>query len=376
MVEYRRIGLIVNPIAGIGGALAAHGSDSFADMADAIRQGGIAVAEDRAIRALNALKRHTGAFRLTAAAGSMGAYAAARCGIAAEVLNYPVPSSTSSDDTRAAAKAMAAADIEIIVFAGGDGTARDIYDAVDDRVALIGIPTGVKMHSAVFALSPEAAGETAARALNGNFDVRLAEIMDGDEAKRAAGRPAARLFGYARTPSFPRLFQAAKAARPDGGEAGIEALGRRLAREVDKDTLVILGPGTTTTAIKHAFGIEGSLLGADALRSGPCLATDANSTTLEQLAREASKTMILLGVIGGQGFVLGRGNQQISPHLLRICGTDAIHIVSTREKLLALPRTELHVDTDDAAVNLALTGYRRVLTGPGEWMAMRIRTVA
>jgi predicted polyphosphate/ATP-dependent NAD kinase len=86
--------------------------------------------------------------------------------------------------------------------------------------------------------------------------------------------------------------------------------------------------------------------------------------------------MIVLGVIGGQGFVLGRGNQQISPRLLHICGTDAVHIVSTREKLLALPRTELHVDTGDAGLNLALAGYRRVLTGPGEWMAMRIRMVA
>ncbi|MDB5523971.1 MAG: hypothetical protein JWM58_1734 [Rhizobium sp.] len=373
MAEPRRIGLIVNPIAGIGGPLAARGSDRFADLADAQRQGGIPVAEERAKRALRRLKQQAGDVEILAASGPMGASAALAAGFDAALLDGPYARISNANDTKTAAEAMLQKGVELILLAGGDGTARDIFSVVGDRVPLVGVPTGVKMHSAVFALSPEAAGETVALAAGRNHATRLAEIMDADEAELAAGRPSARLFGYAKTPALPRLLQVAKAARPDGGEAAIEALGRKLAQEAKTDQLIILGAGTTMALIKRAFGFAGTLLGVDAVLKGEVIALDADAATLEKLCQNHSEVSLIVGIVGGQGFVFGRGNQQISQEVLRAVKTNDLRIVATREKLLALPGTELRVDTGDIALDRTLEGYRRIDTGPSDTMMMRLR---
>jgi predicted polyphosphate/ATP-dependent NAD kinase len=372
MADPHRIGLIINPIAGIGGPLAARGSDCFANIAEARDRGGVPIAQQRAKRALARLKQAAENILITTAAGSMGADAAIECGFAPFVLNT-APGVTTAADTRAAAAMMLDQAVELILFAGGDGTAHDIFEVVGDRLPLVGIPAGVKMHSAVFALSPEAAGETAALAIKQNCGTRLAEIMDADEAELAAGRPSARLFGYAMTPSLPRLFQPAKAARPDGGEAAIAALGRKLARQPKPDQLLIFGPGTTMAAIRQGFGFDGSLLGVDAVIDGEVVSRDADAGTLEALCKSHPQFMLLVGVVGGQGFVFGRGNQQISPKILRAVDHGNLRIIATREKLLALPSCELRIDSGDVELDRLLEGYRRVDTGPNDTVMMRLR---
>lgn len=366
MTEPGRIGLIINPIAGMGGALAAHGSDLLRSLADAYERGGKPVAQQRAKRAL---KRLSGDTRIIAAAGIMGEDAARECGFIPDVIGGSGRQPT-ANDTKMAARTMLERGADLLLFAGGDGTARDILEAVGERLPLIGIPTGVKMNSSVFALSPEAAGDSAANAAREGFGLRRAEIMDVDEAELAAGRPSARLFGYAAIPALPRYFQPAKSSRPSDGEAAIEALGRSLARNTPRDRLVLIGPGTTMTAVKPAFGSTGTLLGVDAFVNGACIAGDADAATLEALCAAHPDAILLIGVVGNQGFVFGRGNQQISPSVLR--AVDAFRIVATREKLLALPAGKLRVDTGDIALDLSLEGYHRVLTAPDEVMMMRL----
>lgn len=376
MADPLRIGLIINPLAGIGGRLATHGSDHFGGLEIALDRGGSPVAEARAERALRRLRREAGPFRLLTADGVMGGRVADLCGIVADIA-CATGETTTAEDTRRVVEALVSSGIDMLLFAGGDGTARDIYGVTGDRVALVGIPAGVKMHSAVFALSPEAAGETAAamtRQPEGRpVGRRLAEIMDADETERARGNPSLRLFGHASVPDLPRLLQPAKGARVAGGEAAIAALGRVLAVELRRASLVMLGPGTTMQAIKAGFGFEGSLLGVDVVLEGSTVLRDVDAFMLERLSAAHAEMAIVTGVVGQQGFVFGRGNQQISPAVLQACGRDRVIVVATREKLTALPEGMLHLDSGDQAVDALLTRYIRVRTGPGESMMMRLR---
>jgi len=359
------IGLIINPLAGMGARLATRGSDRFKDINDARAQGARATAEAAAMRALRRLP----ACRILTGGGGMGLEAARDSGFQVEALMTAGPVSTAHDTRRLAARLLERG-VPLILFAGGDGTARDIFAVVGDRIPMIGIPAGVKMHSAVFALTPEKAGEVVGRALGGSFAIRPAEIMDADEAALAEGRPSARLFGYAATPDLPLLLQAAKAARADGGGAGMVALGRAIARTATPDELMLLGPGTTMQAIKRGFGIDGSLMGVDAIRGRHQLAADATADALEALCTTAASVSLHVGVIGNQGFVFGRGNRQISPAVIRAVGRNRIHIVATREKLAALRR--LHADTGEPTLDAELAGFHRVLTGPAETMVIRL----
>jgi predicted polyphosphate/ATP-dependent NAD kinase len=368
----RRIGLIVNPIAGIGGPLAGLGSDHFVSIEEAIRSGGKPVAAGRTERALRRLLVHAPHVQIVALTHAMGGAVALGAGFDVLILDEDHSDISKAEDTRTAAAAMIEHGVSFILFAGGDGTARDIFDAVSDRMPIIGIPTGVKMHSAVFALSPEAAGETAGIALKQDCKSRPAEIMDSDSTMPAEGRPSFRLFGCAATPSLPRFFQSAKGSRPDGGEAAIEALGRKMAREARPGRPVILGPGTTMAAIKRSFGLAGTLMGVDAILDGKVIAENADAGTLETICREHLCIALFVGIVGGQGFLFGRGNQQISPTVIHKALEGDFRIIGTREKLMALPSRILHVDTGDIELDRVLEGYRRVETGPNDSMMMPV----
>ncbi|MDX3975476.1 ATP-NAD kinase family protein [Shinella sp.] len=372
MAEHSRIGLIVNPIAGIGGPLAARSSDGFATMQEAENLGGRAVSADRALRALRRLHMLRPETEIITMADPMGLSVARAAGFNPSICGDPIKDHSTALDTQAAARSMLESRVRLILFAGGDGTARDIFETAAERIPLVGIPSGVKMHSSVFALSPEAAGETVAIALRQPLSSRLAEIMDADAGALAAGRPSAQLFGYAATPDVPRLFQAVKGARPNGGEAEIETLGRMLAREAEPGQLLLFGPGTTMAAIKRGFGCAGTLMGVDAMVDGRVIATDADAATLERLCRTHAQRVLMVGIVGGQGFIFGRGNQQITPDVIRHVSTDSLRIIATREKLHALAPNPLRIDTGDMDLDRALEGYRRVHTGPNDSMIMCI----
>lgn len=375
MDEKRRIGLIVNPIAGIGGPLAARGSDHITSIPEAEKLGGKALAGPRAERALRRLTTRDSNVQLVAAPGAMGATAAYAAGITPLLLDHLLPAVSTARHTQDAAASMIKLGAELILFAGGDGTACDLLEVVGDRIPLIGIPTGVKMHSAVFAVSPEAAGESAAAFIRRSVFLQSAEIMDADPTALADGRPSATLHGYAMTPALPRLMQPAKGARPAGGEAAIEALGRSIVRGAAPGELVILGPGTTMAEVKRGFGISATLLGVDAVIDGKLAAADVDAATLENLCRVHGAPSLIVGVVGAQGFIFGRGNQQLSPAVIHAALPQGLRIIANREKLLSLPDGTLRADTGSIRLDRALEGYHRVETGPGDTMMMRLTAV-
>lgn len=368
-----KIGLIVNPIAGLGGSVALKGTDVQAAQARAL-----GATPEAPARARRALARLAGApIEIVSPPGIMGGGVAREAGFTVTLLTGDWPGETTADDTRRAAAAFRAQSVALILFAGGDGTARDILAETGSDLPILGIPAGVKMQSGVFAIGPEAAGDLAALMAadrDGKLAFREAEVMDIDEAALRAGSVSARLYGYARVPFERRLLQGPKSGSANE-DATLDALCREVAAEMKEGMLYILGPGTTTRRVLDHLGLEGSLLGVDAVRDGKLIGRDlARADLVALVARHPAR--IILGIIGGQGYSFGRGNQQIGPEIIRRViareGRDGIILLASQRKILALGESRLLADTGDPAVDALLRGYARVRLGPGLSTMMRI----
>ncbi|MBA3243953.1 MAG: NAD(+)/NADH kinase [Actinobacteria bacterium] len=352
----------------MGGRVGLKGTDGVVERAREL--GATPVAADRAERALVRLERdlvsqqHKVRFELVAAAGEMGGDLALGRGFSIDVLPGG-DGSTTAADTRAAAAELARREVELIFFAGGDGTARDIYEVVCDRLPILGIPTGVKMHSAVFATSPENAGEVAAAFVlaGASAPLREAEVVDVDEDAAREGRIETRLYGAALVPEDRLRMQAAKARSGPTDEAALDAVCRSLAGEMDPRRVYVLGPGTTTRRVLAHLGLPKTLLGIDAVHGGRLVGADLGERELLELIDGQAATLVV-GVVGGQGALLGRGNQQLSPTVLRRIGLENVEVVAGLGKLLGLDPPWLRVDTGDPELDSELTGYRRVHVAP------------
>lgn len=365
------IGLIVNPMAGIGGRVGLKGSDGVEIQQRALALG----AQPRAVqRARQALERLAGLDDVTILTypAEMGQDAAQACGFRTLVIGQIEPGRTSAEDTRTAAWEMAARGVSLLLFAGGDGTARDIAGAIDGRIPVVGIPAGVKIHSAAFARNPDDAGELARLFLTGRIrDLLDAEVMDIDEELLRAGVVSPRLYAYLKVPSGRRLIQGLKAGSPVSERSAMVAIAHYVIDQMEPDCLYILGPGTTTQAIATELGLDKTLIGVDVIENGKLVAADANEARLLELL-PGRRAKIVVTPIGGQGCLFGRGNQQISPAVIRQVGRQNILVVSTIQKIHALNGRPLWVDTGDPEVDRLLVGYIRVITGYNDTIIYRI----
>ena len=369
-----RIGLIVNPIAGMGGRVGLKGTDGPDVLARARELGADPVANERAERALVRLDGCCDSIELVVAPREMGGDVAARHRFSTQRIALPGGGRcTTAEDTRAAAAELARRSVDLILFAGGDGTARDIHDVVGDRLPILGIPTGVKMHSAVFATSPESAGDLAASYLAAPRRARLrdAEVVDVDEDEIRAGRMATRLYGAVRVPEDRFRVQGAKSRSLPSDDDALDAVCRRIAAEMDPRRVYVLGPGTTTRRVMAHLGLAKTLLGVDAVRAGRLLGSDLGERELLKLIGSEPAT-VLVGVVGGQGYLFGRGNQQLSPDVLRRVGVENVEVIAGLSKLLSLDPPCLRVDTGDIALDAQLVGYRRVHVAPSRTLVFRV----
>lgn len=261
----------------------------------------------------------------------------------------------------------------LILFAGGDGTARDILDAVGESAAVLGIPAGCKIHSGVFALNPRRAGELALRYMQGKVRrTKEAEVMDIDEEQFRRGRVQSRLYGYLKIPDDVRLVQNLKSGSRVGGQDGAEGLSAYMADIWESDVLYIIGGGSTTAHIMNRMHLPGTLLGVDLVYGGRVIGADCTEREILKAVSEYGKAKILVTVIGGQGYIFGRGNQQISAEVIRRVGRENIIVAAAEEKMLALFGKTLYADTGDEEVNRYLAGYMRVITGYGQYTVMKV----
>jgi predicted polyphosphate/ATP-dependent NAD kinase len=369
----KRLGLIVNPVAGMGGRVGLKGSDGAETIRRARELGAVEISPGRATEALRQLVVVKDRFELVSYPGEMGEDEARSAGFSPRVIGRIKAGETTSVDSRTAAKEMVDLGVDLLLFAGGDGTARDICEAIDGRVPTLGIPTGVKIHSGVYAVSPAAAGALAAKFLAGEVtSVQQAEVMDIDEDAFRDNRLSVRLYGYLRVPREEAYLQGSKEASPVDEEENMKAIAADLADEMASNTLYVLGPGSTISSVAEHLGLKKTLLGVDVLKEGKIIAGDVNEEQLLKLVA-GKKAKIVVTVIGGQGFVFGRGNQQISARVIRVVGKENIVIAATPAKLATLHGKPLLVDTGDQTLDAELTGYTRVITDYGRRVVYRIK---
>ncbi|HLN88854.1 MAG TPA: ATP-NAD kinase family protein [Candidatus Binatia bacterium] len=345
----KTVGFIVNPVAGMGGAVGLKGTDGKKILSQAIALGAKPIATLRAETFLTELVPAKQSLKLIAGAGEMGKNVSERCGFKCDVIGRS-KKKTASEDTRLIAKGMVAAGIDLLVFCGGDGTTRDILKAVDLKVPVLGVPTGVKMHSALFAVSPKAAARVAIRFLWGNLPLREAEVMDVDEQAFRLGQLSAELYGYLLSPFEPHLIQGNKMQSPMT-ESEVEnqvAVAIYLLEEMKPDITYIIGPGTTTRTVGDLLDQKKTLLGVDLFQNKKITAKDASEKQILK-AINGKPAKIVVTPIGGQGFIFGRGNQQISANVILQVGFDNIIVISTKSKLDRLE--SLRVDTGDPVLD-------------------------
>jgi predicted polyphosphate/ATP-dependent NAD kinase len=371
MVMDKKLGLIVNPIAGIGGRVGLKGSDGAEVQRKALELGAVRQSLNRAIRALERIEP-VDDLEVVTYPGEMGEDAARACSFEPTVIGFIRPGETTAEDTERAAREMLQLNVDLLLFAGGDGTARNIYNAVGERLPVLGIPAGVKIHSAVFGASPRGAGDLASCYLQGSVSrLREGEVIDIDEDAVRQGVVSAKLYGYLRVPFRRRLLQGLKTPSDPGEHAAMAAIAADVVSRMEEGWLYIIGPGTTTRAITSRLGLDKTLIGVDVVSRGELIATDVNESQLIGLL-DGRKARIIVTPIGGQGYIFGRGNQQISPKVIERVGKDEITVVSTARKIHKLGGRPLLVDTGDRAVDSMLSGYTNVVSGYNERIVYKV----
>lgn len=322
-----------------------------------------------ALRMIESLKRKIG---IITCAGQMGEDSAKHLSLAPEVIDVGRASVTTASDTQRAAKEMKGIGVDLLLFAGGDGTARDVYSAIGGSLVVLGIPSGVKIHSAVFASNPLVAGELAALYLQGKAKrTREVEVMDIDEDEYRNGILSAKLYGYLKIPYKRSYVQSVKAGSQPDERYSQEAIAFEVVENMSDESYYIIGPGTTVRAVMDKLNLENSLLGVDLIHKRELLGLDLNESELLERIK-GKRTKLIVTPIGGQGYLLGRGNQQISPEVIRQVGKENIIIIATPQKMNSLTGRPLLVDTGDGEIDHLLSDYYKVITGHRESIIYRV----
>ena len=367
-----RLGLLVNPAAGLGGRLGLKGSDGQAELARSMG------AEDRSGPRMRAMLEHFSSIHRAGfediswvtSEGRMGTEWFPEAEIGSISTVHSSSGGTSAADTQYAVNSLLESEIDLLVYAGGDGTTRDVVAALESaespETPVIGVPTGVKMHSGCFAASPKAAAEALSSWLIGDLLLASTEVLDLDEDLYRQGKWVVRLYAEAITPSSPRWMQGSKQRiEASGEEDTTEGLADHI-REllVSDNRMLIWGSGGTLRKIAQMNEFEPTNLGIDATIGNEQVGTDlSESDLLELLSEHDGPTTLLLSPMGGQGFLIGRGNLQLSPQVLRLIGIENILGVVTPAKLLSVRRLRIETGDPELDADFADMRYMKVLQG-------------
>ncbi|TXT56131.1 MAG: hypothetical protein BAJATHORv1_30517 [Candidatus Thorarchaeota archaeon] len=374
-----KIGFLINPIAGMGGRVGLKGTDGVVE--EAIERGAEPVAPKRAKAFLTSLESliesNDRDIDVITCPTEMGAGICKEVGIVHETVDMDVPEKTTAKHTREATRLLYERGVRLLVFVGGDGTARDILDAVNEHsledLEVLGVPSGVKMYSGVFVVSPPDATEVVRLVIEGRAGTAEVEVMDADEEAFREDRFDIRLYGYLQAPSVPARFQGAKQASPEtvNEQEAQEAIARYVVDNMEPDSTYIFGPGTTVKTVTDLLELKKTTLGVD-LYKDETMHNDVNESKILDLVENFERAHIIVSPIGHQGMLFGRGNQQISPKIIERVGKEDITVLCTPAKLRGIDGGTLKVDTGNPDVDEMLRGYIRVVTDYNEIRLVKI----
>ncbi|MFB2682902.1 ATP-NAD kinase family protein [Shewanella mangrovisoli] len=372
MIRFR-LGLVINPLAGLGGSVGLKGSDGVAEQALAL--GAEPKAIKRMMQALEVIVPFANDIEIITASGVMGEDAANALGFNTRVV-YQTPEKTQAVDTQAVVRTLLNEPLDLLLFAGGDGTARDVYSVfeqavIDDKLPVLGVPAGVKIHSGVYGITPHASGMVVKMLLEGELvSLMSADVMDIDEAAFRQGTVRAKRFGELLVPAEPRYVQAVKMGGKEVDELVLADIAADVIQQME-DELYIMGSGSTVAFVMEELGLDNTLLGVDLIQDKTLVASDLTAKQLLDFTQDKPAKLVIT-LIGGQGHILGRGNQQLSPELIRRLGKDNIIILATKTKLKALEGRPLIVDSGDPQLDRELCGYYKVTTGYHDYVMYQV----
>lgn len=371
-----KLGFVVNPIAGMGGRVGLKGTDGV--FKEAIARGAKPVAPKRAVEFLRKLKENMTetSMKILTCSGIMGEQEAEAASVPVQVLSVKIGEETTAEDTKTAVKLMVKARVDLIVFVGGDGTAKDIFDAMKEcgEVPVLGVPSGVKMYSGIFAVNPSDAVYVVLAFAQNHAEITEFEVMDADENAIRSDTFVVKLHGLLKGPFLPMRIQGSKQVSPAtvDEKENQTAIARFIIEEIEPEATYILGPGTTVKHIAELLGVKKTVLGVDIYKKGAVI-LDVDEKRILDEVEDWRKAWIVLSPIGHQGILLGRGNQQVSPEIIKRVGKRRIIVAATKSKLQSIEEGVLRVDTGDVEVDKMLKGYIRVVTDYREWRLMPVQ---
>jgi predicted polyphosphate/ATP-dependent NAD kinase len=371
-----KLGFVVNPIAGMGGRVGLKGTDGV--LKKAVAKGAKPVAPKRATEFLQILQENMTetSMRILTCPGRMGQEEAEAVSVPVQVLPVKIREETTAEDTKTAVKLMVKAGVDLIVFVGGDGTAKDIFDVMQEcgEVPVLGVPSGVKMYSGIFAVNPLDAVYVVLAFARNQAELTEFEVMDADEKAIRSDTFTIKLHGYLKGPFLPMRIQGSKQVSPAtvDEKENQTAIARFVIEEMKPEATYILGPGTTVKHIAELLGVRKTVLGVDIYKKGVVI-LDVDEKRILDEVDDWQKVWIVLSPIGHQGIFLGRGNQQVSPEIIKHVGKRRIIVAATKGKLQSIEGGVLRVDTGDVEVDKTLKGYIRVVTDYREWRLMPVQ---
>jgi predicted polyphosphate/ATP-dependent NAD kinase len=372
-----RLGLIVNPIAGMGGKVGLKGTDDLLE--EALKRGAQPMAPKRATEFLKKLKDNLpeAPIEILTCPGIMGKKEAEAAEFPVQTLPMKIGMKTSAEDTKMAVKLLIGANTDLIVFVGGDGTAKDIFDAQQGcrETPVLGVPSGVKMYSGIFAVNPPDAVDVVLAFARKETEMTEFEIVDADEKAIRNDSFVMKLHGYMKGPFLPARIQGSKHISPETIDEKDNqiAIARFIIEEKPEKATWILGPGTTVKRVAELLGVDKTVLGVDIYKDDKVILDVDEDRILKEVNSKWENTWIVVSPIGHQGIILGRGNQQISPEIIKSVGKQRIVVLATKSKLQNMEEKILRVDTGDAEADNIVRGYIRVVTDYREWRLMPVQ---
>lgn len=354
-----KVGFFVNPLAGFGLTSNRKGSDGL--KLTSVEES----SSFRKAQKLISLLKGEDIFYYTPQ-GTMGSDILQESGVTQlEVITRPGPETTAKD-TINFIEALCRRDAELIIFVGGDGTARDVLSANACDLPAIGVPAGIKMYSSVFSINVESASRLIKSISDGHYDVRKCEVVDIDEQKFGLGKLDIMLYGELSTPVSQYMVSQSKA---EYSQVNSEGISEYLGEKMEPGKCYIIGPGSTCKSVLPSSEQQTNLLGVDILIDSKVVVSDADERTIFHFASER-ESFIIVSPIGGQNFLLGRGNRQISGRVVESVGWDHVWVISSQEKLREM--ANLFVDIDNST-SITIPKFIKVLYGYGRFKVLPVK---